>query len=168
MVEWFLNLSISLFALSNGGRRVWATVLFLRAIMHRKVVFSCHIWQTIVCWDAATMATRRNDFSFLDKIASFPGLSLKGGRERTLGTSCIPNSFVVWKLLPTLCYKIPQRRKARPLSIFLRAFFHSANCLTYTWVAWINHKEAICTMTSFYYYDQNPFCFSFHILIWWS
>lgn len=87
MVEWFLNLSISLFALSNGGRRVWATVLFLRAIMYRKVVFFCHICQTTVCWDADTMATGRNDFSFLDKIASFPGLSLKGGRERSLGTS---------------------------------------------------------------------------------
>ena len=24
----------------------------------------------------------------------------------------------------------------------------------------------ICTMTSFYYYDQNPFRFSFHIYIW--
>ena len=27
---------------------------------------------------------------------------------------------------------------------------------------------AICTMTSFSYYDQNPFRFSFHISIWWS
>ena len=104
MVEWFLNLSISLFALLYDGKRVWATVLFLRAIMHRKVVFSCNICQTTVCWDADTMATRRNDFSFLDKIASFPGLSLKGGRERTLGTRLYPNSFAVWKLLPTLCY----------------------------------------------------------------
>ena len=43
--------------------------------------------QITVCWDADTMATGRNDFSFLDKIASFPGLSLKGERERSLGTS---------------------------------------------------------------------------------
>ena len=27
-----------LFSLSNGGRKVWATVLFLSAIMHRKVI----------------------------------------------------------------------------------------------------------------------------------
>ena len=27
-------------------------------------------------------------------------------------------------------------------------------------------QQAIYTMASFYYYDQNPFHFSFHIQIW--
>ena len=45
------------FALSNGGRKVWATVLFLTAIMKRKVVLVnffilfCQICRTTVCWD---------------------------------------------------------------------------------------------------------------------
>ena len=46
------------FLLSNNRRKVWATVLFLSAIMHRKVIHvnffvfsSCHIWRTAVCWD---------------------------------------------------------------------------------------------------------------------
>ena len=46
------------FALSNDRGKVWATVLFLSAIMHRKFihvnffVFFCYISRTgIVCWD---------------------------------------------------------------------------------------------------------------------
>ena len=45
------------FALSNDGGKVWVTVLFLRAVKHRKVihvnffVFFCHIFRTTVCWD---------------------------------------------------------------------------------------------------------------------
>ena len=52
------------FTLSYGGRRVWATVLFLSAIMHRKVIlvsfFVLFRW-TAVCW-CYPMATWRNDF----------------------------------------------------------------------------------------------------------
>ena len=47
------------FTLSNDGRKVWATILFLRAVKHRKVIqkcqffrfFFCHIFRTTVCWD---------------------------------------------------------------------------------------------------------------------
>jgi len=62
------------FALSNDGRKVWATVLFLSVIMRRKVLhvnlfaIFCHICWTTVCWDPETMATKGawcNDFSSL-------------------------------------------------------------------------------------------------------
>ena len=63
------------FALSNDGRKAWATVLFLSAIMHRNKVihvdffsFFCLICRTTICWDPeffATMTTWRNDFSSL-------------------------------------------------------------------------------------------------------
>ena len=47
------------FALSNDARNVWATVLFLSAIIHRKVInvnffrffFCCHICRSSVCYD---------------------------------------------------------------------------------------------------------------------
>ena len=42
------------FALPNDGRKVWAPVLFLNAVMYRKVIhvnfFFCHISNTTVCW----------------------------------------------------------------------------------------------------------------------
>ena len=64
-----------LFALSNDGRKAWANVLFLSAIMHRNKVihvnffsFFCLICRTTICWDPeffATMTTWRNDFCSL-------------------------------------------------------------------------------------------------------
>ena len=61
MVANFLDLTLSWqrrpFAFSNDGRKLWATVLFLSAIMYRKVIhvnvlrFFCHICRTTVCWD---------------------------------------------------------------------------------------------------------------------
>ena len=62
------------FALSNSGRKVWATVLFLWVIMYRKVrhvhlfAIFCYICRTTVYWDPETMATKAtwsNDFSSL-------------------------------------------------------------------------------------------------------
>ena len=57
----FINLTDGSFAFtpSNNGRNVWATVLFLSAIMHRNVIhvsfffvfFFCRICRTTVCWD---------------------------------------------------------------------------------------------------------------------
>ena len=61
MVANFLDLTLSWqrrsFAFSNDGRKLWATGLFLSAIMLRKVIhvnflrFFCHICRTTVCWD---------------------------------------------------------------------------------------------------------------------
>ena len=54
------------FACSNDGK-VWATVLFLSAIMHKKGIhvnfFVLFVAWTTVCSDFATMATRHSDFS---------------------------------------------------------------------------------------------------------
>ena len=56
------------FLLSNNRRKVWATVLFLSAIIHRKVihvncfVFSfCHIWRTTGCWDPEILLPWQRD-----------------------------------------------------------------------------------------------------------
>ena len=53
----------------NDWRKVWATVLFLRAVIHVSfLVFFCHMCSITVCWDPenfATIANWRNDFSSL-------------------------------------------------------------------------------------------------------
>ena len=70
------------FALSNDGRKVWATVLFLSAIMHRKGIhvnfFVLSVPWTTVCSDFATMATWRNDFSSSLRRFWFAPLRMKG------------------------------------------------------------------------------------------
>ena len=55
------------FALSNDGRKVTATVLFLSAIMKRKVVLVnffilfCQICTTTVCWDPENLLPWQSD-----------------------------------------------------------------------------------------------------------
>ena len=58
------------FSLSNDGRNVWATVLFLSTIMHRKVIhviffffvfFFCRICRTTVCWDPEILLPWQRD-----------------------------------------------------------------------------------------------------------
>ena len=57
------------FVLSNDGGKVWATVLFLNAIMHRKfiyvnffVFFFCYIGRTgTVCWDPEMLLPWQRD-----------------------------------------------------------------------------------------------------------
>ena len=60
------------FLLSNNRRKVWATVLFLSAIIHRKVIHvNCFVFfflpylkdhGLLRSWNFAAIATRRNDF----------------------------------------------------------------------------------------------------------
>ena len=81
------------FALSNDKRKVWATVLFLSVIMHRKVIHDSFF---VFCFSAifagprnfASMATWRDDFSSL----------LRTGRSGAawLAWMCI---FVIFKKL---------------------------------------------------------------------
>ena len=66
------------FALSSHGKKLWVTILFLSAIMHRS--HACQIFSFLFCFffliylhdhallrsrSFATMVTRSNDFSFL-------------------------------------------------------------------------------------------------------
>ena len=79
------------FAFSNerSGRKVWATVLFLRAIMHKKVihvnffVFFCHICRitVLICRNFATMATWQLLNSLMDRT-----YSLRSRRLEVVGT----------------------------------------------------------------------------------
>ena len=57
-----------LFALSNNGRKVWATVLFPSAIMHPKVIlymliffFLLRIYRTVDCWDPEILLPWQHD-----------------------------------------------------------------------------------------------------------
>ena len=57
-------------ALLSDGRKVWATSLFLSAIMHKfvHVNFFCHICRTMVCGDPEILLSWRcgvNNFSSL-------------------------------------------------------------------------------------------------------
>ena len=49
------------FSLSNDGRKVWDTVLFLIEIMHKNhtcqffLFFPCHVCRTTTCWDPESL-----------------------------------------------------------------------------------------------------------------
>ena len=61
----YLSWQIRPFALSSDGRKVWATVLFLRAIMRRKVIhikfFVFSFCRTTVCWDPDILLPLQHD-----------------------------------------------------------------------------------------------------------
>ena len=59
------------FSLSNDGRKVWDTVLFLIEIMLKNhtcqffLFFPCHVCRTTTCWDPETLTTWLSDFTSL-------------------------------------------------------------------------------------------------------
>ena len=67
-----------LFALSNNGRKVWATVLFPSAIMHQKVILCMSVFLFLLPYlydhgllrssNFPTMTTGCNSFSFLQGL----------------------------------------------------------------------------------------------------
>ena len=75
-----------LFALSNNGRKVWATVLFPSAIMHQKVILYMSVFLFLLPYlydhgllrssNFPTMTTGCNNFSFLQGLHA-PWKSLK-------------------------------------------------------------------------------------------
>ena len=70
------------FALLNAGIKVLATVLFLIAILHRRVIhviFFCHICRTTVCWDPDLLLPWQRDVT---SSLLYPRLNLFGGRGR--------------------------------------------------------------------------------------
>ena len=89
------------FALSNGGRKVTATVLFLNAIMKRKVVLVnffilfCQICRTTVCWDPEILLPWQRDVTTSLYVEQWTRDSLwcAGRRPRCF----ISFQFITWQ-----------------------------------------------------------------------